>query len=310
MMSYLRRASMPMMLKAKIEQVPKNVWILVAVVLTLLLLAVAVYYYYNYNAGRGTPWASTYAPPKWSVVTDPNALRLHCGSYFRGFSPCDLAARRCESASQCIDAYLASLRLDVAQEVIDRIGKAVAAADRALTRAGRNMPAPRWRIAVLDDRAESGFPHTHGDIVCMPASFFAQSFDERKLVRTLVHERVHVLQRAHPEAFFDAIAESSAGRVALSSLGPKSDVLLRRRSNPDLDRYMYVDAETGLATAMLFDGVREAAEGGLGAARLAWIEPMTGNRASFDTKAEKPAYEHPHERLAYEIADLAVPPDE
>ena len=204
-----------------------------------------------------------------------------------------------------MDAYLASLRLDVAQEVIDRIGKAVAAADRALTRAGRNMPAPRWRIAVLDDRAESGFPHTHGDIVCMPLSFMAPSFDERKLVRTLVHERVHVLQRAHPEVFFDDIAGSSTGRVAISSLGSKADVTLRRRSNPDLDRYIYVDADTGLATAMLFDGEREAAEGGLGAARAVWIEPMTGKRV--DGQPANPAYEHPYERFAYEIAELAVP---
>ena len=237
-------------------------------------------------------------------VTDPGVLRAKCEAYFRGFNRCDAAARRCGGGkSACIDAYLSSM-VSAVPDHQERFDRAVASADAALARLGYSAPDVPWRLALLDERAESGFPHTHGDVVCMPVS--SAAWEDHTLIRTLAHERVHVLQREHPEMFFDAIAASSSGRVAISSLSPSSDVVLRRRSNPDLDEYMYVDSSTGLAYAMLFGGEKEAGRGGLGSAKIAWVD-LRGDEVISGTDVDPPEYEHPYERLAYQIAAAGVP---
>ena len=237
-------------------------------------------------------------------VTDPGVLRAKCEAYFRGFNRCDAAARRCGGGkSACIDVYLSSM-VSAAPDHQERFERAVASADAALARLGYAAPDVPWRLALLDERAESGFPHTHGDVVCMPAT--SSAWEDHTLIRTLAHERIHVLQREHPEMFFDAIAASSSGRVAISSLSPNSDVVVRRRSNPDLDGYLYVDSSTGLAYAMLFGGEKEAGRGGLGSARIAWVD-LRGDEVISDTDRDPPEYEHPYERLAYQIAAAGVP---
>ena len=224
-----------------------------------------------------------------SFVTDPEVLRPMCEAYFRGFNRCDVAARR-----RCpdVDAYLAALTTPTPEE---RLAFSRASSSSS---ASSKKDDPAWRIAVFDDRAEGGFPHTHGDVMCMPRS--SALWDERRLAKTIAHERVHVLQRAFPARFFDAIAGSSSGRVAIASFPADSDVATRRRSNPDLDEYVYVDASTGHAYAMLFDGEEAARSGGLGSARVAWIDERGDEKILGEGHPPPPEYEHPHERLAYE----------
>lgn len=276
--------------------------VVVVVVLVVVALAAAT--------GKRAPRSES----GWVLVTDPERLRLSCAQYFQGFSPCDAAARRCggTGSTGCMEDYLSCVVASPDAAVVDRLGRAIAAAQKAIPRElRRGRGVPPWRVAVLEDRAEGGFPHTHGSVVCMPLSHVRLGDDDSELVRTLVHERVHVLQRSSPELFAEAIMDDPAtsGRVEIARLPARSDLRTRRRSNPDLDGFAYIDRGTGLAYAMLFHGVREASEGGLPSARVAWIDPRTGDEVVFRSQAfAAPKHEHPYERLAYEIADAAVPP--
>lgn len=261
-------------------------------------------------------------------VTDPEELRRARGfaAYFEGFTPCDRAARRCgpdaragtraqAQAQACADAYLAHLldpATDAAAARAVRIlvgGRAVADAHAALLRRlpeeekAEAASAP-WRVALLADGAEGGFPHTHGDVVCLPASFVIKrsSSSREALVRTLAHERVHVLQRRGDVASLLPSRAEREASVAVASFPSTSDVALRRRSNPDLDGRLYVSRDTGLGYGQFFDGPAEAERGGLGASRARWFDASTGDVTEDDGGSPSkppPEHEHPHEREAY-----------
>jgi hypothetical protein len=307
----------------------KRRWILVvAVIFAIFFLPFVIVMFIMHRESRPSSARSTSSTsstsigPSVSFVTDPSVLRKSCESYFRGFNRFDAAARGCDRArgpTSCIDAYLSALRRPTDADQL-RMTEAVAVADAALLRhfppatgnagnAGDAGAAARtpWRIALLDDRAESGFPHTHGDVICMPlSSADPAAWDDRRLAKTLVHERVHVVQRADPARFFDAIAAASSGRVAIASLPSDSDVARRRRSNPDLDAFLYVDAATGLPYAMLFDDDEKSVRvrGLAGSARIAWVDLRGNEVVDHDSdRPPPPKYEHPYEKLAYEIAD-------
>ena len=241
-------------------------------------------------------------------VVDRAELARASDAYFGAFTRLDAVARRCDSAADCRAAYLSHLL--PADRVADppRLAAAVDAADRALARVLPPEMADlharvEWRVALLDDRAESGWPHTHGGVVCFPIGMAAgpkTTVDD--LVRTLAHERVHVLQRARP----DLLREALPIALPIASFPPDSDYARRRRSNPDLDGNVYVEPETGLAYAMLFPRTETGVvDDPMRAAYIAWIDPATGDEAAFDSPP--PRYEHPWEAMAYRVAAEAVP---
>jgi hypothetical protein len=58
-----------------------------------------------------------------------------------------------------------------------------------------NLP---WTIIFFQQKynIENNFPHTHGDTILFPSSFFSLPKNER--LKLLVHEKIHVYQRFHP----------------------------------------------------------------------------------------------------------------
>jgi hypothetical protein len=249
----------------------------------------------------------------WRMVTlvvDPEELKRAAGlaAYFAGMSPCDVAARAplgCDTA----DGYVATLVRDLPRAAFVALAADVAAARAALGRHSLDAaPGVPWRVAVLDDRAEGGWPHTHGDIICLPRSLLASS-DERHRVRTLVHERVHVFQRANPEAMRHLLVDRD-GLVPVplqhAMLGPDAARrLLRRRSNPDLDGNLYSDDGGATAPVSLFPSERAAAAGGLAASRVVRVQLQRDERDEGDD--ERDEQEHPYEAMAYRIANSIVP---
>jgi len=68
-----------------------------------------------------------------------------------------------------------------------------------------------WKLAKLDNKIENGYPHTHGDVIFVSQQFVDNIMDDYKtpldipnipnIVDTLIHEKVHVLQRKYPDKF-------------------------------------------------------------------------------------------------------------
>jgi len=268
-------------------------------------------------------------------------------TYFAGMSVADRAARR--PHSHTLDAYVRNVITGALTcDIGTPLALAVAEAEARLQRTGRldarfRLPhsmllmsaALPWRVARLDDAAENGWPHTHGNVIILPSSMLnalkkrAPGGDQhRRLVELLVHERVHVMQRMDPEAARQTIREwygDSVRPVARRRDAVAAQFAERLRSNPDIDAYVY----HGYPAVMTFPSLRDAAVGGMGSALLqeAVIRTSGGARGSHeqeqqdyllggqpheqphDQPHEQPhdqPHEHPYESMAYDFARAAV----
>jgi hypothetical protein len=254
-------------------------------------------------------------------------------TYFDGMSLADRAARR--PHSHTLDAYVGSVVTGaLACDIGTPLALAVAEAEARLQRTGRldarfrlphsmllmsaSLP---WRVARLDDAAENGWPHTHGDVIILPSSMLdalkkrspgGDHARHRRLVELLVHERVHVMQRMDPEAarqtirawYGDSVRPVAHRRDAVAQFAE------RLRSNPDIDAYVY----HGYPLVMAFPSLRDAAVGGMGSAQLQEAGGVRGGRSHAqeqEQEQEQQGYrqqphEHPYESMAYDFARAAA----
>jgi hypothetical protein len=274
------------------------------------------------------------------VGADELANQPGLEAYFRRFNVGDMTARRCASSQACKRDYLAAvISPDDVSPVFQRALNQVA--DHAYRACSRN--APRFlrlfplRIAVMGSNVEGGWPHTHGDVICLPDTFDSfgkagpgNTGDPAARARTLVHEMVHVAQRQSPDWVRDTV-QATWGYAPLGrthDLLPPSDIM-RLRSNPDLDGVLY-SAPDGSVAAQQFP--KRRAPRGLSDSRIETILPpsileqshlsvqrnstcdtgTTGRadpiRTTTDLRRHQYwKYEHPWERMAYEIAERVVP---
>lgn len=96
-----------------------------------------------------------------------------------------------------------------------------------------NTPKIRVRLSrvqkfvKLAEGTENNWPHTLGDVVCLPSNFFGRP----DMFRVLIHECVHVWQRQHA----DVLGRYLAGVGMTPMAMPEARV-----NNPDIDGYAYV----------------------------------------------------------------------
>jgi hypothetical protein len=249
-------------------------------------------------------------------------LALQARAYFASLTPLDLHARGFGTMQQgpegvvaglvsglasareaCRSAYLADVLPPadgLARAVLlPTLAGDVRAAARLLRRACRAYPQHRllcgaraaeeaavWRVALLrEGRVEGGWPHTHGRTVCLPLSYFRAG--DRERLRVLLHERVHVLQRADPGAMAAwARDRGYAEGTPLADLPDDVDIRRRIRANPDLDGRAY-------GRVQAYSSDRPVA---LSDSRCVVL-------AAGGAACGPGDHEHPNEHAAYELAD-------
>ena len=54
-----------------------------------------------------------------------------------------------------------------------------------------------WKFARFRKTLENGYPHTRGDVIFLPDDNLDRP--DIKIIRTLVHEKIHIYQRLHKE---------------------------------------------------------------------------------------------------------------
>lgn len=118
-----------------------------------------------------------------------------------------------------------------------------------------------WNIAHVKPTYEMDSPHTRADIIFLSKS----EIQRRKLVGTLIHEKVHVYQRMYPSQTRQFLKSAGYARWARRGAGDKA--------NPDVDEWVYVHPKTKL--------------------------PMR----ALHTKVSYRKKEHPYEEIAYAIED-------
>lgn len=174
--------------------------------------------------------------------------------YFGGMQQSDRDARHPHAHS--LDAYLGHLEarpppsvVRVFSDLVDRAATAISSNCAMLPAVMRTtsdvLP---WRIAFFHPSVERGWPHTHGTTLCFPlaASLVADCEDSeqlrvRRILELLVHERIHVLQRVHPQATRALLKKLYGPHVvpriarAMMPSSERSEIY----ANPDVDEYEY-----------------------------------------------------------------------
>ena len=144
----------------------------------------------------------------------------------------------------------------------------------------REAQMPEWTFALTSGTTyEQGWPHTRGDAIFLSTNIFESHSTDALLAATIVHERVHVIQRRQPLEVH--VALHAAGWVAVAPLDP--DTRARRRANPDTDGRVYKDAE-GRKHVALYRSMRPSS--------MSDIEPLAHS-----------GDEHPFEAEAYRVQE-------
>ena len=162
-----------------------------------------------------------------------------------------------------------------------------------------------YTIAFCHNTCENGLPHTINETTMM----IPESYSKDRLLTTIEHEKIHLLQRLHPElweTWYKLLWSYTIHRTPPSEM--PASILEKRRLNPDIedkpfakwrDRWWSVTIYTSPTPSSLLD------------AKTIWWDEKTGSVSSEappewnDFFGNQPQDEHPHEIAAQMIANGA-----
>jgi len=131
-----------------------------------------------------------------------------------------------------------------------------------------------WVFACIDNNYEEGMPHTRMDIIFLSPNVI--NYNDELLTKTLIHESVHIFQRYNTEQMLIYLEKNNFKISRHKSQAPFS------RANPDLNEYIYKDKDDNELIANYTNEF-----------------PKSLN----DINLKNIAFEHPYEKMAYEIGE-------
>jgi hypothetical protein len=141
---------------------------------------------------------------------------------------------------------------------------------------GREANKLKWKIGLVQGRMyEYGLPHTIDDTIIINRSDIGTSYDNMSLIDTLIHEKVHIYQKAYPNQVMHYLDMNGFKAIRKRN---KMDII---RANPDIDNTVY------------------SKEG-----RIYATEYNDSPQSIVDVMESNQMYEHPFERMAIEITNL------
>lgn len=130
-----------------------------------------------------------------------------------------------------IDGYLDRID-DSPINTLARLGQVYLSSAHSVSRivpdADPAEPWPSGQVIWMDPSADAGLPHTRPPYyICI-----SRDFPEADLKNTLLHERVHISQRIHPQIWNSIVEEAWNFKPWKGNL--PADLESRRRINPDI----------------------------------------------------------------------------
>jgi hypothetical protein len=138
----------------------------------------------------------------------------------------------------------------------------------------------KWNIGFIDGyEYEYGLPHTRNNTIILPINSLSFSFiNKNKLIKTLIHEKIHVYQKMYPDDIKIYLEKNNYTKYK------HRNEFNNIRANPDLDDYIY--SKSGKIMKAEYISNPEKINDII-------IEPIN----SFE-------YEHPFEYMAYSIENI------
>jgi hypothetical protein len=140
--------------------------------------------------------------------------------FFKRMTPIDLRVRGVHSNAEYMAKYGAGCMQFTTEEKTE-----LKYLVRTLMLDAKYQPMT-WKFVKLQNGIENNWPHTLGDVICLPSNFF-QRDDKRVVLR---HEAIHVWQRKNRLAMTTWI--KNQGWIAVSR---PADMC----NNPDIDEFAY-----------------------------------------------------------------------
>ncbi len=181
------------------------------------------------------------------VFIDKDNLKKHvlASPFFKGLTAMDLTARNQASikpvdyAYQYIEAYVPFSVSDKA-----KINQAMESIKHLLQDFPKLLAA-RWNFVKLRDGMENDYPHTIGNVIVLNDTVIQTELND--FVKTLIHERFHILQRMTPLQFHNLYKRMGFSPIKVPTR-PKWI-----RNNPDLDGSLYIHESTGTIPVQLYN---------------------------------------------------------
>ena len=139
----------------------------------------------------------------------------------------------------------------------------------------------KWKIGfICSNKYENGLPHTRDDIIILNKDKI-KMYNELKIMKTLIHEQVHVYQKKYKEDMKKYIINNKFTKIK------KRTQFDNIRANPDLDDYIYQDQYFNTYKAVYNKN------------------PYSIEDITYYPQNEQ-FYEHPNERMAIEFESILV----
>ncbi len=240
--------------------------------------------------------------------------RISLSNFFSSLNSYDLIARSSTnnlvtSEEHYKNIYIASYEefTDVEKGILNKV---VEEANKLLIKY-QNLQQLEWKFVKVNEKIENGLPHTISDMIVLNANVLKQT--EKELIKTIIHEKVHVYQRLNSASCNKWINQT--GFVLLSPRDFSSlnkDALDMRRSNPDLDNNTYYHDKTRLVLKQLYNNstpqsLTDSKAYGLSLNGGYTPIPLTNELLGLP-KAVYCQLEHPYEIMACMIADILTKP--
>jgi len=187
--------------------------------------------------------------------------------YIKNLSIYDLRARKVSSNDEYKTLVINSC-LDFSQE---QKNKLILCANNAKKYFNNNE---KWIFALINNNYEEGFPHTRNKIIFLSPNII--NYNDIELTKTLIHESIHIYQRYNKKEIAKYLADN---HFSFSRHKPLVSLI---RANPDLDKYIYKDKNN--------------------IELVAYYNSKNPNSIN-DINLTNYSYEHPFEKMAYEIAE-------
>tara|TARA_Y100000389_G_C17070378_1_gene321683 strand:- start:107 stop:565 length:459 start_codon:yes stop_codon:yes gene_type:complete len=134
-----------------------------------------------------------------------------------------------------------------------------------------------WKFGLVDGfKYEDGLSHTRNGVIVLSTDTL-NNYTDIQLMRTLIHEKVHVYQYLYPTDVKKYIKHRN---MKVHSMRTRND-----RANPDTDEYIYVDSSGNEYRASYLKYANEIID----------VEYKSGNTQF---------YEHPYESMAITLENI------
>ena len=202
-------------------------------------------------------------------------------NYYKTFYKNDLKARNISNINEYYEKINSSV-IDADKDIKEKIILGISQANKFLNNInydyfdGKECNKLLWKIGIVKNKLyESGLPHTRGDIIILSVEGVKYN-TLKKLINTLIHEKVHIYQKKFPEKMNKYISFFKFKKIK------KRDEYDNIRANPDLDNYIYQDSDNNTYKAQYNKNVFS-------------VEDIV-----YHPKNNQ-MYEHPFEKMAIEI---------